>query len=95
MDKRAKIMDQKCRKCGYSYITGTSVWCDYIGIMGHSRGCSIEDCKLHLDHPRERGDSKANAYSARAYKARKGGRKKKGDPAVQALTDAIMGKAHE
>lgn len=97
MDKRQKIMEQKCRKCGYSYITGMTTCCDYMGIMGHSRGCSIEECQLHKDHPREHGENKIRAYQVKAYNERaKGKRKrlKKADPAVKALTAAIMGK-HE
>ena len=81
-EKRERIMDEKCRKCGYSYINANVFCCDYMRIIGHSRGCSIEECQLYKEHPREPGDNKAKEYQVRSFSRRaqkRRGRKKKTD----------------
>lgn len=84
---REEIMQRKCRRCAYSWIHGPIVQCDYLNILGHSRGCSIEACQLYKDHPRMDGDSKSKPYTVRRKR-----KVRKDSQEVKDLMAAIMGK---
>lgn len=92
-EEERRTCGEKCRRCGYSYIYSTQVHCDYSNIMGHSRGCSIADCQIYKDVPREWGDTKSKAVTVQKPKKKKV--LKKDSAEVQALYDAIMGGKHE
>lgn len=45
---------KKCRTCMYR---GKKNGCDYIEIVGHSRGCSVEECTVYeKGNPKTKGD---------------------------------------
>lgn len=33
-----------CRKCKYRGWNGSYIHCDYLGITGHRRGCTVDEC---------------------------------------------------
>lgn len=49
------IVKERCLKCPYSSRTQwknfglASVYCDYLSIMGHSRGCMPYECEHYKD----------------------------------------------
>lgn len=40
----ARHSNPKCRTCKYKAQEQAINGCDYISIVGHSRGCSVKDC---------------------------------------------------
>ena len=46
MDEKANPGCRKCRSCKYhGYLSASHlIYCDYLSITGHKRGCLPEDC---------------------------------------------------
>lgn len=74
----------KCRLCRYSTISHNTVYCDYLDIAGHSRGCSAAECGYHKEAPRTCEEDRKIPITVQKPKVRKNGKEAK------ALFAAIM-----
>lgn len=50
----AKHSNPKCKTCLYRAREYENNGCNYIEIVGHSRGCSVQECDKYVNAARKR-----------------------------------------
>lgn len=86
---RGRRCGDHCKKCRFGVTYSTDTYCDYNYVTGHSRGCSIPECEIWKEHPKD----VRNVDKAMTVKKTR--RKKPNKAAEKQLIEAIMGGKHE